>query len=78
MHPVKIKVKENEFLDVLWSDGKEKSIKLTNLRHNCPCAICNAEKDDWGKKYIPIFTKDQLTINKISIVGPKYNNFEIE
>ena len=69
MRPVKIKVREKEFLDIKWDNGVLKSIKLSNLRHNCPCAICNAEKDEWGSKYIPIYTKEQLTITKISMVG---------
>ena len=69
MSPTKIKVKDKEYLDILWDNGQLKSIKLANLRYNCPCAICAAEKDEWGGKYIPIYTKDQLTIVKINVVG---------
>jgi len=69
MRPIKIKVREKEFLDITWTNGEIKSIKLSNLRNKCPCAICFAEKEEWGSTYIPIYTKDQLTITKISIVG---------
>ena len=76
MRPLKIKVRDKEYLDIKWSNGDLKSIKLSNLRHNCPCAICNAEKEEWGSKYIPIYTKDQLTITKITSVGTYAVNIE--
>jgi DUF971 family protein len=69
MKPIKIKVREKEFLDITWNDGETKSIKLSNLRNSCPCAICHAEKDEWSATYIPLYTKEQLTITKISIIG---------
>jgi DUF971 family protein len=69
MVPTKIKVRDKEYLDVTWNDGKKKSIKLSNLRNGCPCAICHAEKEEWSSTYIPLYTKEQLTITKINIVG---------
>ncbi|PID59705.1 MAG: hypothetical protein CR986_05405 [Ignavibacteriae bacterium] len=69
MKPVKIKVRDKEFLDVTWDNGKLQSIRLSNLRHNCPCAICGAEQEEWGEKYIPLYTREQLTVVKINIVG---------
>ena len=69
MKPTKIKVRDKEFLDVTWNNGKDLSIKLSNLRNGCPCAICHAEKDEWSSTYIPLYTKEQLTITKISTVG---------
>lgn len=69
MNPVKIKVRDKEFLDVTWDDGKTNSIKLSNLRNSCPCAVCSSEKDEWGDSYIPLYTKEQLTIINMSIIG---------
>ena len=69
MKPSKIKIREKEFLEITWNNSELKSIKLVNLRNNCPCAICAAEKEEWGAKYIPIYTNEQLTISKINIVG---------
>ena len=69
MSPTKIKIRDNEFLDITWSDGKTRSIKLSNLRNNCPCAVCIAEKDEWSKSYIPLYTLEQLKITKIEIIG---------
>ena len=69
MKPKKIKVRDNEFLDVTWDDNLLRSIKLSNLRNFCPCAICHAEKEEWSDTYIPLFTKEQLKIKKINTVG---------
>ena len=69
MSPTKIKIRDNEYLDITWSDGETRSIKLSNLRNNCPCAVCLAEKDEWSKSYIPLYTLEQLKITKIEIIG---------
>ena len=69
MKPSKIKVRDNQFLDVTWNNGESYSIKLSNLRNACPCAICHAEKDEWSKTYIPLFTMEQLKIKKINVIG---------
>jgi DUF971 family protein len=39
------------------------------LRRNCPCAVCQAEKDEQSSTYIPIFTLDQLTVTNMNLVG---------
>lgn len=69
MVPEKIRLTKNQELIVRWDDKIESVIKLANLRRNCPCAICNSERDDRGTKYIPLYTLEQLTIDKISQVG---------
>lgn len=69
MKPLKVKVRDKEFLDITWDTGELKSIKLSNLRNNCPCAICNAEKEEWSSSYIPLFTQEQLSLTNISLVG---------
>jgi len=69
MSPTKIKINDNEFLSITWSDGSTKTIRLSNLRNECPCATCTSEKDDWSDTYIPLFTLEQLKVVNISIVG---------
>ncbi len=69
MSPTKIKINDNEFLNITWSDGSTKTIKLSNLRNECPCAACKVEKDDWTDTYIPLFTLEQLKVINVSIVG---------
>lgn len=39
------------------------------LRRFCPCATCLAEREKNGKNYIPIFGKNQVTIESIKPVG---------
>ena len=69
MKPKKIKVRDKEFLDITWDNDQKKSLKLSNLRKNCPCAVCAAENDEQGEKYIPLYSGDQLKVTEIKIVG---------
>ncbi len=69
MQPIKVKVRNKEFLDITWDSNESGSIKLSNLRNHCPCAICNAEKNDWSPTYIPLYTKEQLNIVELKTVG---------
>ena len=69
MIPVQIKIKEKNYLYIKWNDDSESSIKLANLRKNCPCAICVSEREDNGSKYIPIYSDDQMFIKEIQMVG---------
>ena len=78
MKPVKIKVRDKEFLEITWDNGEQNNIKLSNLRNQCPCAICGSEKEEWSETYIPLYTKEQLNVVKISIVGTYAINIEWE
>ncbi len=69
MIPVQIKIKEKNYLFIKWNDDTETSIKLANLRKNCPCAVCVSEKDNNGYKYIPIYSNEQLFIKDIQMIG---------
>lgn len=69
MKPVKISIKDKEFLRVVWDDGKVQNIKLMELRRECPCALCKAALEEEGSTYIPIYTLDQLSITEIKTVG---------
>ncbi len=69
MKPIKINVNKLDNLNILWSNNQNTSIKLVNLRKNCPCAECKAERDNQSKSYIPIYSDNDLTIKSIEIVG---------
>ncbi len=69
MVPVQIKIKEKNYLFIEWNDGTETSIKLANLRKNCPCAVCISEKNKYGSKYIPIYSGEQLSVKNIQMIG---------
>ena len=69
MHPVKI-ISKNKFgLLIKWSDNSETEIPSKLLRRKCPCATCLAERERQGTKYIPLYSNQEITIKKISIVG---------
>lgn len=38
-----------EELAIVWTDGRESYLKLTDLRRLCPCAACAGEKDLLGR-----------------------------
>ena len=69
MMPLQIKVVDRMNLFIKWDDGNDISIKLVNLRRNCPCAICDFERQQRGNKYIPIYSGEQLKIKNIHMIG---------
>ena len=69
MSPKKIQIKEKKFLNIDWDNNSSSEIKLYSLRRFCPCAICNAERDEQSKTYIPIFSNEQLTVSQVNMVG---------
>lgn len=69
MYLKKISIENKKFLILQQHDGCEHRIKIMNLRRNCPCAICKAENEERGSKYIPLYTLEQITIDKLVSVG---------
>lgn len=69
MQPKKISIKEKQFLNIVWDNDSLTEIKISNLRKECPCATCISEKEKNGKKYIPLYTGDEIAIAKIEMVG---------
>lgn len=69
MTPSKISLKDEKFLHIKWSDNTESDIKLANLRMACPCALCAAEREEKGAKYIPLYNKDEIIPEAINVVG---------
>ncbi|QQS34643.1 MAG: DUF971 domain-containing protein [Ignavibacteriales bacterium] len=69
MFPALIKLVDKKKLKIVWSDNQESLISLVELRKLCPCATCDAERDNQSKTFIPIFSTDQITPLKIKQVG---------
>lgn len=69
MQPVSIKVKDKKYLLIDWDNESASQIKLTNLRRQCPCALCAAEKETESSTYVPIYSDEQLKIKNIQMVG---------
>ncbi len=69
MQPEKIKILENKYLWIKWSDNTESKISLQKMRELCPCATCLTERDNQSKKYIPLLLSRQITVSGIEAVG---------
>lgn len=69
MQPIKIKVVDGVKLYILWDDNVQNLIELKKLRELCPCAFCNAKRNKKDNAPIPIYSKSELTITEMSVVG---------
>jgi len=69
MQPEKIKILENKYLWIKWSDDTESKISLQKMREMCPCATCLAARDNQSKNYIPLLLSSQITVSGIEAVG---------
>ena len=69
MQPQKIKILENKYLWMKWSDETESKITLQKMREMCPCASCLAERNNQSKNYIPLFLSSQITVSGVEVVG---------
>jgi DUF971 family protein len=69
MFPLKIKSSDKLKLTVYWNDGSHSEIGTQLLRKECPCATCLAEREGQSKKYIPIYSENEISIVQIKIVG---------
>ena len=69
MQPAKIKIVENKYLWMKWSDDTESKTGLQKMRQMCPCATCIAERNNQSKNYIPLLLSSQITVSGIEAVG---------
>lgn len=68
MSPKKISTdKENLIID--WDKENQVKISFRQLRKECPCATCMAEREHQSKDYIRIYNQDQIMIKNIEKVG---------
>ncbi len=71
-HPTKIERDGEERIFIEWSDGQKRVYDVTDLRKNCPCAECAAEKER-EKKRDPMELRviPQSQTQPIRLVGMK-------
>ena len=69
IQPVKVKLSADKFLFIEWKDNSNSTFNLTMLRRICPCAPCLTDREKHGKNYLPIFSRDQITIESLKPVG---------
>jgi DUF971 family protein len=72
---VKVRVSTGEGVDVTWADGHTSHYDFQYLRDNCPCALCNDERDKARKigsndatSALPMF-KPKVTAKGANAVG---------
>ena len=69
MNPVRIKVKQNVDISIVWDDGARSVISLEKLRKLCPCASCITSREKMGKNYLPIYNENQKRIASVNQIG---------
>ena len=69
MTPKKISLANEKTLRIEWESGDISDYPLRTLRKQCPCATCRADQENQGPSYIPLYSKDALTIQRIDSLG---------
>lgn len=69
MQPQKISIKDKRYLHIAWDDGSESMLMLANLRKNCPCATCIAERTNRSTTVIPLLSTPQLSLADVKPLG---------
>ncbi|MFA7288795.1 MAG: DUF971 domain-containing protein [Melioribacteraceae bacterium] len=69
MTPKKIKVLPDNKLQIIWNDNSESIIRLANIKRNCPCAVCDSEREKQSSSYLPIYADWDLKIKAIDKIG---------
>jgi DUF971 family protein len=70
--PVKIERRGDYMLRILWKDGFDSTIRLKDLRFECPCAKCEADKEAKQKSPIPVMPllkEGMNTLMKLEKIG---------
>ncbi len=69
MQPQKISIKDKRYLHIIWEDSSESMLMLANLRKNCPCATCVAERNERSSTVIPLLSSVHTTLTDIKALG---------
>jgi DUF971 family protein len=69
MFPKKIRIEDSKYLIIEWDDSSTSKIKLIVLRKVCPCAFCSVARKEQSDSFIPLFSKNQVTVADIKIAG---------
>ncbi len=70
--PKKIERKGDYMLRILWKDGLDSTIRLKDLRYECPCAKCEADKETKTRSpipMIPLHKEGMNTLKKLEKTG---------
>lgn len=67
--PRRIRIAESGALEITWNDDLVTVIPMAMLRRACPCATCKAEASARGTSYIPLFSREALTLSNLDRLG---------
>ncbi len=68
MFPEKVSINENT-TTIDWQDGRISKTKNANMRPLCPYASCRAKAEKFGKNYIPIYSNEEIALERSEQVG---------
>jgi DUF971 family protein len=63
--PLEIDLDRTRSLRIRWSDGRTTELSLVELRRNCPCATCRAEREERSKNPLHVVHR---TVNEADLV----------
>ncbi|MCX7908481.1 MAG: DUF971 domain-containing protein [Ignavibacteria bacterium] len=72
LEPIEIKKIDKDKLQIIWIDGFASTIRLKDLRDNCPCAQCQGEQIGFKKiepLKIEVLTPEKYDLKAIEPVG---------
>jgi DUF971 family protein len=69
VHPIEIYQPDTETLAITWQGGSESRITTRALRMNCPCSECQSRSRSASATYVPLVTREAITIREINLVG---------
>ena len=72
--PLKLNLKRDEKLDIVWQDGRVSTYSLSYLRTRCPCTSCKVVREENAQKkslltILPGNFADPLTVKSAKLVG---------
>lgn len=59
--PVKLKLKRDTSLTIDWSDGRQTSLTIAQLRKACPCATCKTLRESMKKSRLTVLPQTSTT-----------------
>lgn len=74
--PVSLRIAEDRFLEIEWSDRETRRVSFVQLRNACPCASCKEKNKAEKKKspnLLPVLSQAEARPLKISSMRPVGN-----
>lgn len=75
--PKKIERKGDYMLRILWKDDLDSTIKLKDLRYECPCAQCEADRETKSSSPMPIMPMHKEGMNELKKLE-KVGNYAVK